>query len=185
MRALHIPRVSRAGRVGATVLALGTPALALAAASQPSHHSSNHNALALSAQATPSTNASRSTSVDSANQATAAFVGLEKSHAADRVVAHQRRHLRRHVTPQIALTPSVASWYYDAGDTACGFHAHFGVANKTLPCGTKVEIKYGSRTVTATVDDRGPYVEGRSYDLSQTTAAALGMSGVETVLVSR
>src|SRR5438067_1031038 len=31
-----------------------------------------------------------------------------------------------------------ASWYNDGGSTACGFHAHYGVANRTLPCGTKV-----------------------------------------------
>ena len=36
----------------------------------------------------------------------------------------------------------MASWYYDdAGATACGFHAHYGVANRTLPCGTKVRLR--------------------------------------------
>jgi hypothetical protein len=37
-----------------------------------------------------------------------------------------------------AYQQSVASWYYDGGNTACGFHAHYGVANKSLPCGTQV-----------------------------------------------
>jgi rare lipoprotein A len=83
------------------------------------------------------------------------------------------------------LVPRVASWYNDAGSTACGFHAHFGVANKTLPCGTKVTIAYHGRSVVATVDDRGPYVAGRTYDLNQNTAGALGMYGVATVLASR
>jgi hypothetical protein len=76
---------------------------------------------------------------------------------------------------------SVASWYYDAGNTACGYHAGLGVANKYLPCGTKVTFRYGGRSVTATVDDRGPYVGGRTWDLNQTTAAALGFAGVGTV----
>jgi hypothetical protein len=76
---------------------------------------------------------------------------------------------------------SVASWYYDAGNTACGYHAGLGVANKYLPCGTKVTFRYGGRTVTATVDDRGPYVGGRTWDLNQNTAAALGFGGVGTV----
>jgi rare lipoprotein A len=71
-----------------------------------------------------------------------------------------------------------ASWYDDAGDTACGFHAYFGVANRTLPCGTKVALRYNGRSVTATVDDRGPYVAGRDWDLNQNTAAALGFGGV-------
>ncbi|MGH2857647.1 MAG: septal ring lytic transglycosylase RlpA family protein [Solirubrobacteraceae bacterium] len=79
------------------------------------------------------------------------------------------------------LQPSVASWYYDAGATACGFHATYGVANKTLPCGTRVRFRHGSRSVTAVVDDRGPFVAGREWDLSQTTAGALGFAGVGTV----
>lgn len=76
---------------------------------------------------------------------------------------------------------SVASWYEDGGSTACGFHAGMGVANKSLPCGTKVTFRYGGHTVTATVDDRGPYVGGRTWDLNQNTAGALGFGGVGTV----
>lgn len=80
--------------------------------------------------------------------------------------------------------PTLASWYEDAGTTACGYHAGLGVANRTLPCGTKVQLRRGGRTVTATVDDRGPYVGGRDYDLNQNTAAALGFDGVGTVWAS-
>ncbi|HEX3833448.1 MAG TPA: septal ring lytic transglycosylase RlpA family protein [Solirubrobacteraceae bacterium] len=76
---------------------------------------------------------------------------------------------------------SLASWYQDGGSTACGFHAGLGVANKTLPCGTKVRFRHAGHTVTATVDDRGPYVGGREWDLNQNTAAALGFDGVGTV----
>ncbi len=81
----------------------------------------------------------------------------------------------------IAFQQSVASWYDDAGTTACGFHAGLGVANKSLPCGTKVTFHYGGSTVTAVVDDRGPYVGGREWDLNQNTAAALGFGGVGEV----
>jgi rare lipoprotein A len=84
----------------------------------------------------------------------------------------------------VGLEPTVASWYYDAGNTACGFHATYGVANKTLPCGTKVTLSYGGRTVVATVDDRGPYVYGRSFDRDQTTSRYLGMYGVAQVFAS-
>jgi rare lipoprotein A len=84
----------------------------------------------------------------------------------------------------VGLEPMVASWYYDQGNTACGFHATYGVASKTLPCGTKVTISYGGRTVVATVDDRGPYVYGRSFDLNQTTSRYLGMYGVARVFTS-
>ncbi|MDQ6606781.1 MAG: septal ring lytic transglycosylase RlpA family protein [Actinomycetota bacterium] len=82
------------------------------------------------------------------------------------------------------FTAGVASWYSDGGATGCGFHAQYGVANKSLPCGTHVTFRYGGRTVTATVDDRGPFVGGREWDLNQNTAAALGFGGVGTVWAS-
>ncbi|MGH2842120.1 MAG: septal ring lytic transglycosylase RlpA family protein [Solirubrobacteraceae bacterium] len=104
---------------------------------------------------------------------------------------HGRRLLWRHHDPHhrrhgalAPLLPEVASWYYDQGYTACGFHAQYGIANKTLPCGTRVRLRYGGQSVVATVDDRGPYVYGRSFDLDQNTATALGMSGVVTLYAS-
>ncbi len=84
-----------------------------------------------------------------------------------------------------AFQQSVASWYDDAGGTACGFHAHYGVANRTLPCGTKVSFRYGGKAVTGVVDDRGPFVSGRDWDLNQNTASALGVGGVDTVWSSQ
>jgi rare lipoprotein A (peptidoglycan hydrolase) len=44
-----------------------------------------------------------------------------------------------------------------------------GVANKTLPCGTKVRLHYRGHTVIAPVVDRGPYAAGRVYDLTEAT----------------
>jgi hypothetical protein len=84
----------------------------------------------------------------------------------------------------VSLHPALASWYYDAGNTACGFHAGNGVASPYLPCGTKVTFAYHGRAVTAVVDDRGPFVPGRTFDLNQNTAAALGFGGVDTVWTS-
>jgi hypothetical protein len=80
---------------------------------------------------------------------------------------------------------SLASWYEDGGATACGFHATMGVANRSLPCGTKVTFRYGGDQVTAVVDDRGPYVGGREWDLNQNTASALGFGGVGTLWSTR
>lgn len=94
----------------------------------------------------------------------------------------------RAVRPAGAVTvlhPALASWYDDGGNTACGFHAGLGVANRSLPCGTKVMLRFGGRTVTAVVDDRGPYAGGREWDLNQNTASALGFGGVGTVWSSR
>ena len=85
----------------------------------------------------------------------------------------------------IVYRPSVASWYGDAGSTtACGQVLHkntLGVANKTLPCGTQVAFYYQGRTITVPVIDRGPYVKGRDWDLTQAAAKLLKIDGVATV----
>ena len=60
-----------------------------------------------------------------------------------------------------------------------------GVANKTLPCGTMVKLRYHGHTVTVPVIDRGPYVAGRDFDLTEATRDRLGFPGVGTVLANR
>lgn len=77
----------------------------------------------------------------------------------------------------------VASWYgpgFYGNRTACGqvytpdIH---GVAHRTLPCGTRIRIvsPAGSTLVVAVID-RGPFIAGRSLDLSNATRAALSCS---------
>ena len=66
------------------------------------------------------------------------------------------------------------SWYgpgFYGKRTACGYALTtelVGVANRTLPCGTKVTFKNpaNGRVVTLPVVDRGPYVSGRDWDLT-------------------
>jgi hypothetical protein len=94
-------------------------------------------------------------------------------------------HTSRWVGQLTVFRQSLASWYADGGATACGFHATMGVANRSLPCGTKVTFRYGGHQVTAVVDDRGPYVGGREWDLNQNTAGALGFAGVGPVWATR
>jgi rare lipoprotein A len=70
-----------------------------------------------------------------------------------------------------------ASWYGGGGTLACGgllTSGTLGVANKTLPCGTLVTLRYGSRSVRVPVVDRGPFVAGREFDLTEATKQALG-----------
>jgi hypothetical protein len=80
-----------------------------------------------------------------------------------------------------------ASWYGPGlygGHLACGgtlTPGTLGVAHKTLPCGTKVTFRYGGRSVTVAVVDRGPYVGGRDYDLTAATAQRLGFSGAGAI----
>lgn len=77
--------------------------------------------------------------------------------------------------------PEAASWYYDEGEgTACGFHATLGVAHKTLPCGTRVELCC-SRCAVVTVQDRGPYVWPREWDLNPAARDAIGLPGLGDV----
>jgi hypothetical protein len=75
--------------------------------------------------------------------------------------------------------------YYGPGlygnGVACGGTLEpgtLGVANKTLPCGTMVKLRYNGRSITVPVIDRGPYVAGRDYDLTEATKDALGFPGV-------
>jgi rare lipoprotein A len=83
--------------------------------------------------------------------------------------------------------PGGASWYgpgFYGSRTACGQTMNAGikgVANRSLPCGTKVRLYYRGRSTTATVIDRGPYGGGRTWDLTPATRAALRFGDVGTV----
>ncbi len=82
---------------------------------------------------------------------------------------------------------SFASYYGPGlygGGLACGGRlspSTVGVAHKTLPCGTQVTFKVGSRTVTARVIDRGPYIAGRDWDLTAALKHKLGFGSTGTV----
>src|SRR5262249_56335555 len=77
-----------------------------------------------------------------------------------------------------------ASWYGGGGGLACGGSltaATMGVADRTLPCGTLVTLRYNGRTVRVPVIDRGPYVGSREFDLTEATQQALGFGGPGTL----
>jgi hypothetical protein len=59
----------------------------------------------------------------------------------------------------------------------------WGVAHKTLPCGTMLTLTHGASTITVPVVDRGPYIAGRELDLSPRIKAALGCTDLCTVLM--
>lgn len=88
--------------------------------------------------------------------------------------------------------PAGASYYgpglYGNG-VACGgtlTPGTIGVAHKTLPCGTKLTIRYGDEVVrNVEVIDRGPYVAGREFDLTEALRNKLGFGGVGTVWVDK
>jgi rare lipoprotein A (peptidoglycan hydrolase) len=89
---------------------------------------------------------------------------------------------------ELSFTPyriAGASWY--GGKTMWGRHtacgqilrpSTIGVANKTLPCGTPVKFVWHGHSVIAPVIDRGPYVTGRSWDLTSAAAESLEFEGI-------
>jgi hypothetical protein len=83
------------------------------------------------------------------------------------------------------------SWYGPGlfgSRLACGgtlSASTLGVANRSLPCGARVSLRYRGRTVRVPVIDRGPFVGGREYDLTAATAQRLGFHATGTVWTTR
>lgn len=62
-------------------------------------------------------------------------------------------------------------------------------ASRTLPLGTKAKVTNveTGKTAVVTIEDRGPYVDGRLVDLSPGTAAKIGLTpqkGITKVVVA-
>ncbi len=122
----------------------------------------------------PTPSATRATTSSSAHRAAHPRTGHGHRHRQP----YRYRQPYRHRQPYRLVE---VSWYGGGGSLACGgllTSSTMGVANKTLPCGTRVTLRYHGRTVRVPVVDRGPYVGGREYDLTEATARALGFEGV-------
>jgi peptidoglycan lytic transglycosylase len=84
-----------------------------------------------------------------------------------------------------------ASWYGPGlygNHLACGgtlSPGRLGVAHKSLPCGTKLTLRHRGRSVAVRVIDRGPYVAGREFDLTEQTAQRLRFRGHGTIYTTR
>jgi rare lipoprotein A len=82
---------------------------------------------------------------------------------------------------------ATASWYgprFFGKRTACGIRlrrATVGVAHRTLPCGTPVGVYHRGRVLTVPVIDRGPFVDGRDWDLTQAAARKLGVTATTRI----
>jgi rare lipoprotein A len=92
---------------------------------------------------------------------------------------------------RVTVYPSaIATWYGPRANrvmtTACGTQlttTTIGVAHRSLPCGTRVELYYRGRAIVAPVIDRGPYANGADWDLTVAAADALGFTaaGVDRI----
>jgi len=77
-----------------------------------------------------------------------------------------------------------ASWYgpgFHGHETASGetFDQHaLTAAHRTLPLGTEAKVTNlaTGQSVQVTINDRGPYVQGRQLDLSQAAATQIGLT---------
>jgi len=73
--------------------------------------------------------------------------------------------------PHVAL----ASWYDDTGATASGRHYPHGFASLMFGSqwGRRVRFCYRGRCAVGRLDDHGPYVSGRGFDLNASLRYAL------------
>lgn len=80
----------------------------------------------------------------------------------------ERAHRRLHFHDSADKEAGQATWYDAEGSPgACGDGLHgIYLAHKTWPCGTLVSVRSHGSYLFATVQDRGPYGEGRVVDLS-------------------
>lgn len=80
-----------------------------------------------------------------------------------------------------------ASWYgrgFYGDDTACGVkltRRTVGVAHRSLPCGTRVTLRYKGRYLRTRVIDRGPYARGLKWDLTNGARKKIGLDYTDVV----
>jgi rare lipoprotein A len=91
--------------------------------------------------------------------------------------------------PAANATKVTASWYDCSTKGQCSkskrtasgekFNPNaLTAAHKRLPFGTKVRVTHKGKSVIVRINDRGPFVKGRSIDLSRAAARKIGCHGV-------
>ncbi len=83
----------------------------------------------------------------------------------------------------------VATWYQSGRRTASGtpFNPNgYTAAHRTLPFGSRVSVTNprNGRSVTVTINDRGPFTRGVMLDLARGAAFAIGMLATQQVCIS-
>jgi 3D (Asp-Asp-Asp) domain-containing protein len=99
-------------------------------------------------------------------------------------VEHRHRHHANLPAGAGPWTTALAAPYTPAGPTACGVKvtaATVGVGHPVLPCGVRLYVRFGDRTVLTTVIDRGDVPPGRELDLTPKLAELLGVQGTQSV----
>jgi len=107
--------------------------------------------------------------------------GVRRSHIATRHIATSRKKHTRLTRHGATGSHQVASFYEHDTQTASGEKfdsSELTAAHRTLPFGTRVRVTNlaNGRSVTVRVNDRGPFVRGRTVDVSASAAKALQMT---------
>ncbi len=84
------------------------------------------------------------------------------------------------VSAGLACETVTASWYgTESGARTANGEPFTGneltAAHRTLPFNTKLRVTYRGKSVVVRINDRGPYIRGRSLDLSRAAAQRIGM----------
>lgn len=100
--------------------------------------------------------------------------------------ARAKLRAHRHASAATAGWSSAVASYYGTDGTSGGCGMSNGpstFASLIVPCGARVEFCRAGACVTGTRTDSGPYIAGRSFDLSSEMASALGFTsaGVASV----
>lgn len=102
---------------------------------------------------------------------------------------HHKHHIKHHSSnPYEGMQTAIAS-YYNYEGIACpggwqtlGYAQGIdGVIHSYWPCGTRTRFCYLSRCVIGVRQDSGPYILGRTFDLTPGLKGALGCSDVCTL----
>ena len=117
-----------------------------------------------------------------------ALAGLALLAAVTSVAVHRQTHEGSGTSPQPegsyrALAGSSGPAAFGRR-TACGGTIHpdtEGVSHPTLPCGARIFLFVHGIHVLTQVVDRGPYVPGRQFDLTDALARRVGLRGVEQI----
>jgi rare lipoprotein A len=107
------------------------------------------------------------------------------AHCEKSAAAHPKSHICHRKLRHLAYFgprsfTGVASYYWEDDQVATGAPYNpdgLTAAHRTLPFGTRLRVTdlASKRHVTVTINDRGPFIEGRILDLSRGAARVLGM----------
>jgi rare lipoprotein A len=84
----------------------------------------------------------------------------------------------------------VSAWYAEGKHTASGQRFNpqgLTAAHRTFPFGTRLIVinPQSGKSVTVTINDRGPFVKGIGLDLSLGAAKVIGLTGTGAVCMAK